>query len=342
MTAAQAAPKPRRDLWVLEAAQDPTAAAQYVATVSSIFDITLHDDGAGFHNRLEAYHLGAALFGRCVGVGQTFTRSRSHITRDGMDGVQVLLALTGGWSGAYDGRFSDRTLGQIRIIDMSRPFETETAAFETLNLMLPRDALPSCAGRDIHGQVLDDASPSARLLGDYMISLWSVAPSLSVSEGVASAQALASLVDGAICAHAPATLTRRRPLERTLLAMAKARVDAEVGGAGLTPEDIRSDLGVSRSTLYRLFEPDGGVSAFIQSRRLARAFLALADPAERRSIADVAYANGFVSASHFNRTFRAEFGVRPGELRGLRGKGAAPPAAAGDDPVAILAWLRGL
>ena len=342
MTAAQAAPKPRRDTWVLEAAEDPTAASQYVARVSSIFDIALHDDGAGFHNRLEAYHLGAALFGRCVGVGQTFTRSRGHITRDGMDSVQVLLALTGGWSGAYDGRFSDRTMGQIRIIDMSRPFETETAAFETLNLMLPRDALPSCVGRDIHGQVLEDDSPSARLLGDYMISLWSVAAGLSVSEGVASAQALANLVDGAICAHAPATLTRRRPLERTLLAMAKARVDGEVAGAGLAPEDLRSHLGVSRSTLYRLFEPHGGVSAFIQSRRLARAFLALANPAERRSIADVAYANGFVSASHFNRAFRAEFGVRPGELRGLRGKGAEPPATVGDDPVAILAWLRGL
>ena len=63
MTAGQAAPRPRRDTWVLEAAEDPTAAAQYVASVSSIFDIALHDDGAGFHNRLEAYHLGAALFG---------------------------------------------------------------------------------------------------------------------------------------------------------------------------------------------------------------------------------------------------------------------------------------
>ena len=60
----------------------------------------------------------------------------------------------------------------------------------------------------------------------------------------------------------------------------------------------------------------GGVAAYIQTRRLARAHADLADPGKApRKIYEVAYRWGFVSEAHFSRAFRRAFGVTPGEVR---------------------------
>ena len=75
---------------------------------------------------------------------------------------------------------------------------------------------------------------------------------------------------------------------------------------------------MSRATLYRLFEPLGGVSSYIQERRLARAYAALIHPAHRhRPIYDIAFDCGFASEAHFSRAFRLFFGLPPSELRAM-------------------------
>jgi len=89
----------------------------------------------------------------------------------------------------------------------------------------------------------------------------------------------------------------------------------------LSAQHICAVLGVSRSRLYRLFEPLGGVAQYIQSRRLAKIRAALLDPRDRRLISDLAYTHGFVSAAHFSRCFRRHFGCAPGDIRGGAGAG---------------------
>jgi AraC-like DNA-binding protein len=95
--------------------------------------------------------------------------------------------------------------------------------------------------------------------------------------------------------------------------MACDYIHARLGDGALTPRAISLHLGISTRTLYRLFEPMGGVAAFIQNKRLERAHDAIVRRGRGVSLAEIGYAHGFSSASHFSRAFRAHFGFPPGE-----------------------------
>jgi signal transduction histidine kinase/DNA-binding response OmpR family regulator len=84
---------------------------------------------------------------------------------------------------------------------------------------------------------------------------------------------------------------------------------------GLADEDFGVDalaeaVGVSRSVLYRRFEPlDETPNRYLRNARLARADRLLRDRAG--GVGEVAYAVGFKSVAHFSRAFREVYGVPP-------------------------------
>ncbi|RYG07477.1 MAG: AraC family transcriptional regulator [Caulobacteraceae bacterium] len=84
---------------------------------------------------------------------------------------------------------------------------------------------------------------------------------------------------------------------------------------GIDIDAVATTAGVSRATLYRAFDGEGGVNRFIQDRRLHHARAALRRRrAQSPTIADVAHDYGFASASHFSRLFRARYGYSPSEV----------------------------
>lgn len=89
----------------------------------------------------------------------------------------------------------------------------------------------------------------------------------------------------------------------------------------LTPEKLCRAVGVSRSRLYRIFEPAGGISNYVRRKRLLKTRDALADSLDRRSISGIAEAWGFTDASAYSRMFKSEFGMSPKEARELGWQG---------------------
>lgn len=79
------------------------------------------------------------------------------------------------------------------------------------------------------------------------------------------------------------------------------------------------EFNITRPTLYRMFEADGGVEAYVNRRRLHRTLLSLkdADP-KRGAVRKIAEGFGFVDAGNFTRAFRSEFGFCPSEIVGQR------------------------
>ena len=94
-------------------------------------------------------------------------------------------------------------------------------------------------------------------------------------------------------------------------------VRRNIGEAALDPEMIARACGISTRYLHELFrDTNQTVGGWIRDQRLDAAREALADKANRASIAEVAYAHGFSDQAQFSRSFRARFGHTPKEARG--------------------------
>jgi AraC-like DNA-binding protein len=101
----------------------------------------------------------------------------------------------------------------------------------------------------------------------------------------------------------------------TLVLRARNEVQAHLGSPSLTVNNLCRKLGVSRSTLHRLFEAGGGVQAYIRDMRLEAARQALLNPENLERIGDLAERLGFSDAAHLSRLFKARFGETPSDCR---------------------------
>lgn len=93
-------------------------------------------------------------------------------------------------------------------------------------------------------------------------------------------------------------------------------IEAHLDDPALGCELLQKTFFVSRPTLYRMFQPLGGVSRYIRERRLMAARRRLRDEPQH-SITWLLYDLGFESERQFQRAFNARFGMSPMQWRGL-------------------------
>jgi len=94
-------------------------------------------------------------------------------------------------------------------------------------------------------------------------------------------------------------------------------IESQLDWPDLSPETICARSVWSRATLYRLFEPHGGLSRYIRQLRLQRAYAELSQGGRHRRILDIALDSQFASEATFSRAFRRTFGMPPSEARTL-------------------------
>ena len=330
---------------MLDARVQPDAFELYRQGCAHLFDISLMSPEETFYNRLEGYNLDGLVLARCTGVPQRFERNLGHILADGGDTMMIVLDLVeADWVGDYDGRPASSGLGRIRFIDMARPFDMRGAsAYRTLHMILPRRVLEDAAAFDFHGLVVSETDDGGRMLGAYLRALEASLDQLTLADAGPAAKAIAVLAQGAVAAQAQRVSEDPRPVEKMLLSQGRRFIEERLDDVELSPEMVRQRLGVSRSLLYKVFEPVGGVSAFIQARRLDQAFDAiLQDRAEQHTLGEIGYRHGFRSDAHFSRAFRARFGVTPGRLRRLGEAARLEGLSALERLDDVWAWLRGV
>ena len=93
-------------------------------------------------------------------------------------------------------------------------------------------------------------------------------------------------------------------------------IEERLGSAMLTVSALCRWTGMSRSSLYRLFDGDGGVQCVIRARRLARVAEELRAGTTDK-LAVVAERWGFCDAAYLARVFREVHGVTPSVYRTL-------------------------
>jgi AraC-like DNA-binding protein len=187
--------------------------------------------------------------------------------------------------------------------------------------------------------VLDRNQAATRLLA--LRALWRSAASLSLPQACAAVNTAFALAAQSWTSRGFGAEEEATPALRL---MAGLYLDQHLASPALKPEAVAADLGLSRSTLYRLFAGEGGVRRQILMRRLDRCFTALLEPRmQATAIGDIAFMQGFNSEAHFSRAFRQRFGIAARDLRFMaRQRAAARTRQSDEAPTTMRDWLREL
>ena len=248
-------------------------------------------------------------------TGQRWTRDASMMRSHDPDAMAVAITLAGkarGRMGEHDFRTS---AGSVHFIDLSVPSDHESTGSNTVLIAVPRAAAAQRGidVRALNGMVL--RSGPAELLAPSLLGRRRAAPSLAAADGPTVGQVVLDLLAVAAAAVGreaqPGAAGRRTALSFA----ARREIESLLGSPALSVASLCRRLEVSRSTLHRLFEAEGGVQAHIRLRRLEAARQALAEPANREPIYAIAERFGFSDAAHLSRLFRERFGATPSEYR---------------------------
>lgn len=317
------------------------AMACWQQSLANSWDLRLADESGllPFSGRTQMWQMDRMLFGTGVfGPVQIRTRRERNIRADQMDHYRLILLREGQFDCDADGRQTCLTPGRFVITDMARA-EVNQSCSDSLVLFIPRDQLEDALPRpmDLHGLAPDNAC--ARMLAEHLAAMETGLPAAAQQEVPGLSKATVSLVAASIATTADNAEGARPAVEHVLLRRGRRFIEQRLQDEDLCAADVCGHLRVSRSTLYRLFEPLGGVSQFIKERRLARIHEELGSSAQRPSISRLAEQYCFKSAAHFSKAFRAQYGYSAREVARFDSVSAADRAAGADR---LNRWLGAL
>lgn len=222
--------------------------------------------------------------------------------------------------------------GQLRWQYLATPHEDEGEDDGVLCLFLPRDFAFS------QPFTLDIRPEMATFIVDYILLLYNSLPNRTAKDVPHLAAATVKLLTAGITPSRDHLVEAQGAIDAVIMARAAKFIAARLADRSLTPETICQALGISRSRLYRIFEPAGGVSHYIRRQRLLKTRDALSDRADGSSISRIAEQWGFMDPSTYSRTFRKEFGISPKDARATGWLGIADKSVEerpGDRPLAL-------
>ncbi len=168
--------------------------------------------------------------------------------------------------------------------------------------------------------------PMNREMAQIALSLATkAAATLSKSQATGHAEAIGKRIEDFIAMVIECEDTTAAGQEKRARFLLRQRISQfvreRVTDPDLTPRAIAEHNGISLSYLHRIFNEHGTtVSGFMLDQRLNMAYEKLANPSGPLvTVAEVAYAVGFKSASHFCKAFAGRYNLTPSDVRKRQG-----------------------
>ncbi|GGE87404.1 helix-turn-helix domain-containing protein [Stappia taiwanensis] len=289
-------------------------------SISCIFSVEAPREARteDFRAQLDAHVVGDAAVVRTHTQAQEWERGAGQIARDGMDHIMIQRYEAGTMEVSHRGGTETFAQNGLIVFDLAQEMASRTTDLVNLSLLLPRNVLEPHlkeAG-DHHMQVLAGDNPMTRLLQQHMHSLKALAGDMSLTEAAEASAATIALVAACLNATGPSGHGPEPGIGYAFLTRARQVIEDRLADPELTPAQVARLAGVSRTRLYEMFEPFGGVRSYIRERRLGRALRMLLDKRCRHQpIGAIALACGFLNDSAFSRAFKQRYGMAPRETR---------------------------
>lgn len=293
----------------------------WAESISVLFDVSSHqnDPDDNTHATLTSFLLNdQVMFTHSQIFGQKFERGAFRTARDGLDYYLIQTILSGDQEVSRGSKSASFEEGDLLVIDLADRHKASTSDFEHLTLVLPRHLLaPKLVSPDNQeGRILKKGNPLATLVTEHMKTLYSVADRMTIEEAALTVEPAVGLIASALNGSTNLVENDAAGTARATLQRAKMFLEENLQRPNLSPDELCKHLNLSRASVYRLFAPVGGISNYIQERRLQRCAEDIVNPHfSSRRIYEIAYAWGFTNESHFSRVFKRRFDISPSDLR---------------------------
>jgi AraC-like DNA-binding protein len=295
--------------------------------------------GTPFSALVDAWTLGEMVMTHSRIGAAKMVRTAEMARQDGRDWILVLLLKSGTMTFAIDDGAKEQTMrqGEVAVFDTIRDFASDGSAMDSVTCAVSRRAFAQIMFAPLlhHGLIVEGAW--GRLLADYLLSLVRQLPEINAADASSLTGAFVGLLTATLRATQP---PGNVPISRSVVT-ARQRVESYIDGNltsdQLTSEQICRKLAITPSSLYRAFADVGGITGYVRKRRLEVIHALLSAASEGLSIGEIARQYGFVSAAHFSRAFRKQFGFSPRTAR-LGSAVVQPPTEDADEVAVFRHW----
>jgi len=274
---------------------------------------------AGFGANIDRYAVDGMTFTDSRTDAMVIERSVARVSTSSHQAYVFHIFLegeAGNVTGMQKRRSATGSVHEIIAFDLNQPFRVERPPCHVLSLFVPRKIVDAGLhdGESIHGRVMQQDSPLAGLVLDHLTAISKEIPQLDADGAVDMLTAGARLLVAAFKKDSSLMGADRAALQAAVMGQVRRFIEANLHQADLTPSSVVDALQLKRATIYRWFEHEGGLGAYIRHRRLRMA----ADELVRFPqipVTEIAYGLGFKSASDFTRAYRRAFNMSPQDTR---------------------------
>ncbi|RXZ31101.1 helix-turn-helix domain-containing protein [Oxalobacteraceae bacterium CAVE-383] len=292
--------------------------------VGRILDVPINRSQveSGFRGEIDSYVLSDMIYLDCRTDPFAQVRTASRISTDGVRNYVFHVAVEGiieTATGPGRQRKSAQFVPGILALDLNQTMHMVRPTYaRVLAFFLPRAMVEAEIpdAESIHGRVIGYTSPLTRLILDHLQMLCRRLPALSPAEIETTIRVCAQLIIAAFAKQARLGEKTRAAAHAAVRNEVQGYINVNLHQRKLSPESVLGLFRLPRASLYRMFEHEGGLGAYIRNCRLRAAADELVE-FPKMAIMEIAYGLCFSSASDFTRAFRRSYGMSPQDFRAL-------------------------
>ena len=281
-----------------------------------VFDVVPHNSPRlGFCAESQSWQIGGCMLSRVRAPAIRVERKRTHVRRNPLNHWVVTLSRHA-TSAISSG---DTTLevppGTPFVVSLADELTSERLEDQRLQLYLSRDKFADLA------PALDRARGTAlntvlgSLFADYLVLLERTLPDVAPDDLPRLTDAIGAMVAACLASEQGRAPYAEPQIDLVRLERVRHVVRRYLRSPALGPRLLCRSLQMSRSKLYRLMDPEGGVVRYILRQRLLEAYVLLSDPSVDEPVTAIAEGLCFTDTSGFSRAFRREFDASPSDVR---------------------------
>lgn len=225
----------------------------------------------------------------------------------------LYMVLSGQATGDYDGLIQEHVPGDIIVVDYSLPYQSQTSGYEGIALTFDKASAPGGFQHDAHGLVLTANDRAGAMLGAQLKALVDHIDGLSIDQSQVAVDGILRFAEAAYAAPE----SRERRDKRSLFQRASSTARQNLADPDFGPAELAAALCVSRSKLFRVFEPHSGVQRWLLAERLRASLQTIVRSPANDKIGAIARSHGFRSEAHFSRAFQKRYQISPSSVRAL-------------------------